>query len=64
MNRIYIAVGQDPAHGRGRGMLHCIDAAKTGDVTDSAKIWSYDALDRTMSVSASSRATIRHEPSG
>ena len=24
--RVYFAIGQDPAHGRGRGMLYCIDA--------------------------------------
>ena len=48
-NRVYVAIGQDPAHGRGRGLLHCIDATKTGDVTASAKVWSYDGLDRTIS---------------
>jgi len=48
-NRVYVAIGQDPAHGRGRGMLHCIDATRSGDVTKSGKIWSYDGLDRTMS---------------
>jgi len=48
-NRVYIPIGQDPAHGRGRGMLHCIDATKTGDVTKTAKVWSYDGLDRSIS---------------
>ena len=47
-NRIYVAIGQDPMHGRGKGMLHCIDAAKTGDITKSGRIWTYDRLDRTM----------------
>ena len=32
-NRVYVAIGQDPAHGRGKGMLTCIDATKTGDIT-------------------------------
>jgi len=50
--RVYVAIGQDPAHGRGRGMLHCIDATKTGDITKTGKIWSYDGLDRTMSTVA------------
>ena len=36
-------------HGRGRGMLHCIDATKTGDITETGRIWSYDGLDRTIS---------------
>lgn len=48
-NRIYVAIGRDPAHGRGRGALHCIDATGTGDVTKSGKLWSYQGLDRTLS---------------
>ncbi len=47
-NRVYVAIGQDPMHGRGRGMLHCIDATKTGDITESGRIWSYDGIDRTI----------------
>ncbi|MCF7848836.1 MAG: PQQ-binding-like beta-propeller repeat protein [Kiritimatiellales bacterium] len=47
-NRIYVAIGQDPAHGLGRGMLHCIDATKKGDITESGRIWSYDAIGRTI----------------
>ena len=48
-NRIYVAIGQDPQHGRGRGLLTCIDATKTGDITSSGKIWSYDKIDRSLS---------------
>ena len=40
-NRVYVTTGQDPSHGRGVGMLTCIDATKTGDVTGTAKVWSY-----------------------
>ncbi len=47
-NRIYIALGQDPAHGRGRGMFHCIDATKTGDITKTGCVWTFDGLDRTL----------------
>lgn len=47
-NRVYIAIGQDPAHGRGRGLLHCIDATGSGDITHSGCVWKYDGLDRTM----------------
>ena len=47
-NRVYVAIGQDPMHGRGRGLLHCVDATKTGDVTKSARVWTYDGLDRSM----------------
>ena len=31
--RVYVAMGQDPAHGRGKGLLHCIDASGKGDIT-------------------------------
>ena len=48
-NRVYVAVGQDPEHGEGVGILNCIDATKTGDVTSSGKIWSYDKLHRSIS---------------
>jgi outer membrane protein assembly factor BamB len=48
-NRVYIAVGQDPEHGEGVGVLTCIDATKTGDITQTGKIWSYDKLHRSIS---------------
>jgi outer membrane protein assembly factor BamB len=48
-DRVYVAIGQDPAHGRGRGMLHCIDATKTGDITETGRVWTYDALERSLS---------------
>ena len=48
-NRVYVAVGQDPLHGRGRGMLNCIDATQTGDISRSGRVWSYDKLDRSLS---------------
>lgn len=48
-NRIYVATGQDPEHGEGIGILTCIDATKTGDVTKAAKIWEYRGIHRTIS---------------
>ncbi|MGA2660858.1 MAG: PQQ-binding-like beta-propeller repeat protein [Verrucomicrobiota bacterium] len=48
-NRVYTAVGQDPEHGEGVGILTCIDATKTGDITGSGKIWSYDKISRSLS---------------
>jgi outer membrane protein assembly factor BamB len=48
-NRVYVAIGRDPEHGRGRGALWCIDAGKTGDITNTGCIWSYKGLDRTLS---------------
>jgi len=46
--RVYVTIGQDPAHGRGRGMLHCIDPTGTGDITESGRIWANDDVERTM----------------
>jgi outer membrane protein assembly factor BamB len=51
-NRVYLAVGRDPEHGVARGMLYCIDATKTGDVTKTATIWSYDKIARSISTVA------------
>ncbi len=47
--RVYCTIGQDPSHGRGRGILQCIDATKTGDITHTGCVWSYDALERSVS---------------
>src|SRR6202022_3003169 len=46
-DRVYVAIGQDPMHGRGRGMLHCIDATKTGDITETGRAWASAGLART-----------------
>ena len=48
-NRVYVAVGQDPEHGEGVGILTCIDATKTGDITQTGKIWSNDKIHRSLS---------------
>jgi len=50
--RMYVAIGQDPAHGRGRGLMHCIDPTKTGDITKTGCIWTYDGIERSMSSAA------------
>ena len=46
--KVYCTIGQDPMHGRGRGLLHCIDATKTGDVTHSGCVWKFDGIERTI----------------
>jgi outer membrane protein assembly factor BamB len=51
-HRVYVAIGRDPAHGRGRGALHCIDARGRGDITASGKVWTYQGLDRTLSTAS------------
>jgi len=48
-DRVYVATGQDPEHGEGIGILTCIDATKTGDITKSGKLWSYDKIHRSIS---------------
>ena len=48
-NRICVAIGRDSSMGRGRGALQCIDARKTGEITDTGRIWTYQELDRTCS---------------
>jgi len=48
-NRVYVAIGRDPEHGRGRGALVCADATKTGDITKTGKLWTYQGLDRSLS---------------
>jgi len=47
--RVYVAIGRDPEHGRGRGALWCIDPSKTGDITKSGRVWCYQGLDRSLS---------------
>lgn len=49
---VYVAIGQDPNHGRGKGCLVCIDASLSGDITGSGKLWSYDQIDRSVSTAA------------
>jgi outer membrane protein assembly factor BamB len=44
--RVYVAVGQSPLHGLGKGCLTCFDAA-TGAV-----VWRTEALDRTLATVA------------
>ncbi|MGO8750340.1 MAG: PQQ-binding-like beta-propeller repeat protein [Thermoguttaceae bacterium] len=48
-DRVYVTIGQDPSHGRGRGMLSCIDATKTGDITKSGCVWRFDKIGRSLS---------------
>ena len=53
-NRVYVAIGGDPNHGGrdSKGSIVCIDATKTGDLTEKGKIWSYDALNQSVSTVA------------
>jgi len=53
-NRVYVAIGGDPNHGGrdSKGSIVCIDATKTGDLTEKGKIWSYNALNQSVSTVA------------
>jgi PQQ-like domain len=48
-NRVYVPIGQDPEHGEGLGNFSCIDVTKTGDITKTATVWSYNKIHRSLS---------------
>ncbi len=50
-NKVFLNVGQDPEHGEGVGHLYAIDATKTGDVTESGRIWHVGGEDFHRSIS-------------
>jgi outer membrane protein assembly factor BamB len=39
-NNLYCAIGQDPEHGEGLGMLSCIDVTQTGNLSGKA-VWTF-----------------------
>lgn len=51
-DRVYVAIGRDPDHGRGRGALLCLDADQYGDSTQTAIAWTYQGLDRSLSTAS------------
>lgn len=48
---IYIAIGQDPEHGEGLGMLSCIDPSLEGDISGKA-VWTFKGIERSISTCA------------
>ncbi|MCG8407461.1 MAG: PQQ-binding-like beta-propeller repeat protein [Phycisphaerales bacterium] len=50
-NKVFLCVGQDPEHGEGVGHLYCIDATKTGDITESGRVWHFGDEDFKRSMS-------------
>lgn len=46
-DRVYVAIGQHPELGTGAGALVCIDATRTGDITATGKLWSYEQMRQT-----------------
>ena len=51
-NRVYVAIGQNPENGDGRGAITCIDGTKAGDVTSSAVVWRNDTINRSVSTAS------------
>jgi outer membrane protein assembly factor BamB/HEAT repeat protein len=43
---VFLALGQDPNHGRGKGRLHAIDPGGNGDVTGARRIWERSDIGR------------------
>lgn len=41
-DRVYVTVGGDIWWGKHRAWLKCIDATKTGDITEHGELWSYE----------------------
>ncbi len=40
-NRVYVTFGGDIWWGKHQAWLKCIDATRTGDITDDGEVWSY-----------------------
>jgi outer membrane protein assembly factor BamB len=51
-DNVYIAVGQDPEHGAGTGGLFSIDATKSGDITESGRVWHYGGKEFRRTISS------------
>lgn len=50
--RVYMAIGQDPENGEGIGHLYAIDPTKSGDITETGRVWHYDKIRRSISTAA------------
>jgi outer membrane protein assembly factor BamB len=48
-NRVYVLTGRDPLHGHARGTLSCIDATKTGEISESGLVWRFESIGRSLS---------------
>jgi outer membrane protein assembly factor BamB len=50
--KVFMATGQDPENGEGTGHMYSIDPAKSGDITDSGRVWHYGKIRRSISTAA------------
>jgi len=51
-NRVYVAIGQDPVHGPGRGALSCITVDGAEDGAEARCLWRYTGIGRALSTVA------------
>ena len=51
-DKVYVATGRDPLHGLGRGVLTCIDATGTGDISETGLVWRFEDIGRSLSTVA------------
>ena len=49
---VYVANGQDPENGEGKGHLYAIDATQRGDITQSGLVWHFEDIRRSISTVA------------
>lgn len=49
---VYVAIGQDPEHGPGKGALSAVDPSGSGDVTATKVAWRSEAIGRSLSTVA------------
>ena len=51
-NRVYVTAGGDVWQGKRAAWLKCIDATKTGEITQTAELWSYAMASQSISTPA------------
>jgi len=51
-SRVYVVFTQEAFHGMKDGWLTCLDATRTGDITRSGIVWSYDKIGASVSTVA------------
>jgi len=51
-NHVYVAIGQDPVHGPGRGALSCFAVDGTDEGAEVRKVWQYLGIGRALSTVA------------